>query len=132
MFVSRFSYMDVDHNVSTATLNNCRETTSAIFSFWTDEQNGRQSIRMDAAVLQTGTSSWQTDGKLFKRMLKSFERMSELFEWMPQYFKWMLMYFKQICKPFKRFVECFERIFLGVRTDDKQITNSFPAQTDNR
>ena len=125
MFVSRFSYMDVDHNVSTATLNNCRETTSAIFSFWTDEQNGRQSIRMDAAVLQTDTSSWQTDGKPFKRILKSFERM-------PQYFKWMLMYFKRICKPFKRFVECFELIFLGVPTDDKQITNSFPAETDNR
>ena len=122
MFVSRFSYMDVDHNVSTATLNNCRETTSAIFSFWTDEQNGRQSIRMDATVLQTDTSSWQMDGKPFKRILKSFERM-------PQYFKWMLMYFKRICKPF---VECFELIFLGVRTDDKQITNRFPAQTDNR
>ena len=43
--------MDVDRDVSTATLNNCRETTSAIFSLRTDEQNGRQSVRTDAAYI---------------------------------------------------------------------------------
>ena len=53
--------MDVDRDVSPATLNNCRETTSAIFSFRTDEQNGRQSVRTDAAVLRTDTFSWRTD-----------------------------------------------------------------------
>ena len=55
--------MDVDRDVSPATLNNCRETTSAIFSFRTDEQNGLQSFRTDAAVLRTDTFSWRTDGK---------------------------------------------------------------------
>ena len=55
--------MDVDRDVSPATLNNCRETTSAIFSFRTDEQNGRQSVRTNAAVLRTDTFSWRTDGK---------------------------------------------------------------------
>ena len=43
--------MDVDRDVSTATLNNCREATSAIFSFRTDEQNGCQSVRTDAAYI---------------------------------------------------------------------------------
>ena len=42
--------MDVDHDVSTATLNNCKETTSAIFSFRMDEQNGRQYVRTDAGA----------------------------------------------------------------------------------
>ena len=55
--------MDVDRDVSTATLNNCKETTSAIFSFRMDEQNGRQSVRTDAAVLRTVTSSWRMDEK---------------------------------------------------------------------
>ena len=55
--------MDVDRDVSTATLNNCRETTSAIFSFRMDEQNGHQSVRTDAAVLRTVTSSWRMDEK---------------------------------------------------------------------
>ena len=55
--------MDVDRDVSTATLNNCRETTSAIFSFRMDEQNGRQSVQTDAAVLRTVTSSWRMDEK---------------------------------------------------------------------
>ena len=53
--------MDVDRDVSPAILNNCRETTSAIFSFRTDEQNGRQSVRTDAAVLRMDTFSWRTD-----------------------------------------------------------------------
>ena len=53
--------MDVDRDVSPATLNNCRETTSAIFSFRTDEQNGCQSVRTDAAVLRMDTFSWRTD-----------------------------------------------------------------------
>ena len=57
--------------------------------------------------------------------------MSEPFEQMLQYFEQMLMYFKRMCKLFKRFVERFEWIFLGVRTDDKRITNSLPVQTDN-
>ena len=64
-------------------------------------------------------------------MLKPFERTSEPFKWMSQYFELMLMYFEQICKSFERFVICFEWIFLGVRTDDKQIKNSLPVQTDN-
>ena len=55
--------MDVDRDVSTATLNNCRETTSAIFSLRMDEQNGRQSVQTDAAVLRTVTSSWRMDEK---------------------------------------------------------------------
>ena len=55
--------MDVDRDVSTATLNNCKETTSAIFSFRMDEQNGRQSVQTDAAVLRTVTSSWRMDEK---------------------------------------------------------------------
>ena len=53
--------MDVDRDVSPATLNNCREITSAIFSFRTDEQNGRQTVQTDAAVLRTDTFSWRTD-----------------------------------------------------------------------
>ena len=64
-------------------------------------------------------------------MLKPFERTPEPFKWMSQYFELMLMYFEQICKSFERFVICFEWIFLGVRTDDKQIKNSLPVQTDN-
>ena len=117
--------MDVDRDVSPATLNNCRETTSAIFSFRTDEQNGRQSVRTDAAVLRTDTFSWRTDEKPFERMSEQFERMS-------QYFEQMLMYFERICKPFERFVERFERIFSGVRTDDERITNGLAVRTDNR
>ena len=117
--------MDVDRDVSPATLNNCRETTSAIFSFRTDEQNGRQSVRTDAAVLRTDTFSWRTDEKPFERMSEQFERMS-------QYFEQMLMYFERICKPFERFVERFERIFSGVRTDDKRITNGLAVRADNR
>ena len=42
LFVSRLSHIDVDRDVLTAILNNCRETKSAIFSFRTDEQNRRQ------------------------------------------------------------------------------------------
>ena len=66
--------------------------------------------------------------KLFERMLKSFKQMSEPFEQMLQYFERMLTYFKRTCKPF---VECFEWIFLGIRTDDKRITNGLPVRTDN-
>ena len=65
--------------------------------------------------------------KLFERMLKSFKQMSEPFEQMLQYFERMLTYFKRTCKPFERFVECFEWIFLGIRTDDKWITNGLPV-----
>ena len=103
--------MDVDRDVSPATLNNCRETTSAISPF----------ERMN----RTGVNP--------------FERMPQFSEWtllvgerMSQYFERMLMYFERICKPFERFVERFERIFLGVRTDDERITNGLPVRTDNR
>ena len=63
--------MDVDRDVSPATLNNCRETTSAIFSFRTDEQNGRQSVRTDAAVLRTDTFSWRTDEKTVRTNVRT-------------------------------------------------------------
>ena len=43
----------------------------------------------------------------------------------------MLMYFERIGKPFKQFVEHFEWIFLGVRTDEEQITIDLPLRTDN-
>ena len=113
-FVSRFSHMDVDRNVSTAILNKCRETTSAIFSFRTHEQNGRQSVRTDAAVPTERTLLvGERKKKPFERVLKPFERTSELFERMSQYFELMLIYFERICKPFERFVERFERIFFG-------------------
>ena len=95
--------MDVDRDVSTATLNNCRETTSAISPFeWMN---------------RTGVNP--------------FERMPQFSEWtllvgerMSQYFERMLMYFERICKPFERFVERFERIFLGGRTDNERFTCS--------
>ena len=93
----------MDRDVLTAILNNCRETTSAFPSFRTDEQDGRQTVRTDAAVLRTDASSWQTDEK-------PFEQVSELFERMSQYFERMLMCLERICKP----IELFERIFLGV------------------
>ena len=99
--------MDVDRDVSIAILNKCRETTSAIFSFRTVEQNGRQSVRTDAAVPTERTLL------IGERMLKPFERTSEPFERMSQHFELMLIYFERICKPFERFVERFERIFFG-------------------
>lgn len=83
---------------------------NAIFSFCADEQKGHQTV---------------------ERMLQFSERTPLSGERLQKLFEWMLMYFKRICKPFKRFVECFELIFLGVRTDDKRITNSLPVQTDN-
>ena len=58
----------MDRDVLTAILNNCRETTSAFPSFRTDEQDGRQTVRTDAAVLRTDASSWQTDEKPFDRV----------------------------------------------------------------
>lgn len=39
------------------------ETTSAIFSFQTNEQNGRQTIRTDAIGLRMDISSWWMDAK---------------------------------------------------------------------
>ena len=125
--------MDVDRDVSIAILNKCRETTSAIFSFRTVEQNGRQSVRADAAVPTERTLLiGERKKKPFERMLKPFERTSEPFERMSQYFELMLIYFERICKPFERFVERFERIFfLGVWTDDERITNGLPVRTDD-
>ena len=63
MFVSQFSHIDVDRDISTAILSICRETMGAIFASPTNEQNGSQTVRMDAAVLQTDTSSWRMDAK---------------------------------------------------------------------
>ena len=110
--------MDVDRDVSPATLNNCREITSAIFSFRTDEQ--------------TGVNPFKRMPQFSERTLLVGERMSEPLERMSQYFERMLMYFVRICKPFERFFERIERIFLGVRPDDERITNGLPVRTDNR
>ena len=65
---------------------------------------------------------------LVGKRMKNRSTVSELFERMSQYFERMLMCLERICKP----IELFERIFLGVRTDDERITNGLPVRTDNR
>ena len=103
--------MNVDRDVSPATLNNCRETTSAIFSSRTDEQNGRQSVRTDAAVLRTDTFSWRTDVAILRTDANVFRTDMQTV--------------RTVCRT-------LWTDFLGVRTDDERITNGLPVRTDNR
>ena len=62
-----FSHRDVDRDVPTVILNNCRETTSAIFSFRTDEQNR---LKPFERMPQFSEQTFLVD----ERMKKLFER----------------------------------------------------------
>ena len=117
--------MDVDRDVSPATLNNCRETTSAIFSFRTDEQNGRQSVRTDAAVLRTDTFSWRTDEKTVRTNVRTVRTDVAILRTDANVFRTDMQTVRTVCRT-------LGADFLGVRTDDERITNGLPVRTDNR
>ena len=65
--------MDVDRDVSTATLNNCRETTSAIFSLRTDEQNGRQPFERMPHIYRLQIYDYYTEENVQRSKLEMLE-----------------------------------------------------------
>ena len=106
--------------------------TSLIFSFWTDEQNRHQTIRMDAAVLQTDTSSWWTDVKTIQTDVETIWTGVRTVQTDVVILQMDANDFRTDTQNVWMVCRMLWTVFLGIRMDDKQITNSFPIQTDNR
>ena len=112
------------------------------------EQNV-ETVRSAVAILRTDTSSWRTDAKTVRTVLTSVRTdvailRTDAFRFrtdleseghkfislgllcatlVKQSYLFIYLFIYLLRKPFERLVEHFERIFLGVRTDNERITN---------
>ena len=87
---------------------------------------------MDAAVLQTDTSSWWTDVKTIQTDVETIwtdVRTAQtdvvILRMDANDFRTDMQNVWMVCR-------MLWTVFLGIQMDDKQITNSFPIRTDNR